>query len=136
MIRHPIMFSSFRYMILMLWFGKISFSFHNFHIIKVHPPNVAILDSWNNLHFFCDLARQLCSSHWETWYWCFGFAKKVFPCIISLIIKVHTSIRQTWILIIIIILFVITHHNYVLPISIHDINAFVWQEKLFISHFP
>ena len=41
--------------------------------------------------------------------------------------------RQTWILGIIFVLFVIGHYNHVLFIGMHDIVALVWQEKAFLS---
>ena len=52
------------------------------------------------------LALQSWSSHWDTWYWCFGFARKAFHSIILLIINVHSWNEKTWIPIIISILFV------------------------------
>ena len=42
---------------------------------------------------------------------------------------------QTWILIIISILFVIVHYNHVLHIRIHDVDALDLQEKLFTPPF-
>ena len=125
----------------MLWFGKKSFFYTVFLIIKVHPWNEANLDACNNLHSFCyghynhvhliriheidvlDLqenlffppfslllkfihgmrqtwiliiisifllwALQTCSPHWDTQYWCFGFARKASLPTIFLIIKVY-----------------------------------------------
>ena len=35
------------------------------------------------------MALQSCSPHWDTQYWCFGFARKAFLSTIFLIIKVH-----------------------------------------------
>ena len=45
------------------------------------------------------------------------------------------QLRQTWILIIISIFYMIQHYNHVLLIGIHDIGDLVWQEKLFSLPF-
>ena len=52
-----------------------------------------------------------------------------------LIIKVHLWSETTWILVIISILFVNEHYNHVHLFRIHDIDALIWQEKLFFPPF-
>ena len=44
--------------------------------------------------------------------------------------KFIREIRQTWMLIIISILFCYGHYNHVHLIGMHDIDTFIWQEKL------
>ena len=61
-----------------------------FLIIKVYPSNESNMDSYENLHSFCDGALQSCSSHWDAWYWHFGFGKKAFLSAMFLIIKVYS----------------------------------------------
>ena len=46
------MFSLLGYMMLMIWFGKETFSFNIFNRIKVHPPNWTNLNTYNNLYCF------------------------------------------------------------------------------------
>ena len=67
-----------------------SFVSINFLIINVHPWNKSNLDSYNNLHSFCDWAPQSSSPHWDTRCWCFDLAKESFLSIIFLIIKIHS----------------------------------------------
>ena len=81
------------------------------------------------------LALQSYSPYWDTWYWCFGFAKKVFLPIIFRIINVnlwnkvnldtHNNIHS----------FCSWHYNHVLHIRILDIDASDLQEKLFFPSF-
>ena len=62
--------------------------------------------------------------------------QKLFFPPLSLQLLFICQMRQTWILIIISIFFVIRHYNHVLLIGIHDIGALVWQEKVFFKPVP
>ena len=85
-----IMFSSLDTRHCFFGFARKAFLSTIFLIIKLHPWNKSNLDSHNNLHSFCDWALQSCSPHWDTWNWCFPFARKAFHSTIFHIIKVHS----------------------------------------------
>ena len=72
-------------------FRFVGKAFHStiFLIIENHLLNVPNLDSYNNLHSFCDCILHSCSPLWDIRYWCFGFARKAFYSTIFFIIKVH-----------------------------------------------
>ena len=104
-------------------------------IIKVHPWNELDLDSHNNLHSFCDWGLKSCSPHWDTRYWCFGFARKAFIFTIFRIIKVHPWNESNLDTSNNLYSFYYRHYNSVLLIKIHYINALDWQEKVFFPSF-
>ena len=129
------MFFSLGYTVLMPWFCKESFSFHQFPRIQVHSANGTSLDSHNNLysfgawalkhvlfvgiHSFDDLVLQ---------------GKLLFPPFFLKSKFVH-HMGQTWIHIITFILFVIGHYTYVLFIGIHGFDALVLEDKLLFPPF-
>ena len=79
--------------------------------IKVQAVDERKMDSRNNLHSFCDWATKTCSTHWDKWYWCVDFIVKVFFSPFTLESKFLFQMRQTLSLIIISVLFMISHHN-------------------------
>ena len=81
------------------------------------------------------IGTTVMSPYWDTWYWCFGLARKTFLSTIFLVIMFIHEMRQTWILIIISILFVVAHYNHDYLIGIHDIFALDFQEKHFFPPF-
>ena len=74
--------------------------------------------------------RQLCSPHWDTWYWCSGFARKASLSTIFLIIKIHQSNETNLDTHNNLYSFCYGHYNHLLLIRIHDIDALDLQEKL------
>ena len=84
-----IRFSILGYTILMLYTCKKAFLSMIFLKIKVCPSNVSNLDSHNKLQSFYDWALQSCSLYYDTWYWCFGFARKAFHSTVFLVINVY-----------------------------------------------
>ena len=67
----------------------------------------------------------------DAWIW----QEKLFFLPFSLLLKLICEIRQTWICVIISILFFIGHYNHVHLIGIHEVDALIWQEKLFFPPF-
>ena len=122
-------------MILLLWLCKKSFFSTIFYKVKVHLSTKTNNDSRNNVYSFCDWALQSCSSHWNTQYWCFGFARKAFFFTIFLIINVHlwdaTNSNTHYNL----FSYSYGHYNHIFHLGIHDIDALDLQEKLFFQLF-
>ena len=98
-------------------------------------------------------APQSCSPHDKLHSFCYGhyikvlligihdidaldLQQKLFFSTICLIIKFIYEMRQTWILIIILILFINGQYSHVLFIGIRNIDALDLQEKLSFHHFP
>ena len=116
-------------------FAREAFLSKIFLKINGHPWNDTNLDTRNNLYSFSFWVIQSSSLHWDTWYWRFDLIRKAFLPTIILIIKVYlwnetnldarNNLHSFW----------DGHYNHVLHIGIHDIDAFVWQEKLFIPPF-
>ena len=74
---------------------------------------------------------QSCSLHWDTRYWCIGFARKVFLSTISLIINVHPESnldnrKNPY-------SFCYGHYNHVLRIEIHVVDDIGFVGKAFLS---
>ena len=88
------------------------------------------MDTYNNFHYFCDWALQSRSPHWDTQYWCIGFARIAFFSIISLMIKIHPRNESIFDAHNNHHSFCYKHYNYVLNIGIHDIATLDLQEKL------
>ena len=116
-------------------FARKAFLSIIFLVIKIHLWNQTNMDTCNNCYSFCYWALQSCSSHWDTRYWCFGLAIKAFSPPFSVQSKFICQMRQTWILKIIFILFVVGHYNHFILIVVHNIDALVWQEKLSFPPF-
>ena len=81
------------------------------------------------------LASQSCSSHWDTRYWCFRFARKAHVPTIFLIIKVHLWNERNLDARNKLNSFCYGHYNHVLVIGLHDIDALDLQEKPFVPPF-
>ena len=130
-----IIFSLLEYMKLVLWFGKKSFPFNHF------PYNQSLFIKWDKLGFpkssplFCDWVFESCSLYWDNRFGALVWQENLSSPPFSLYLKFIYQIRQTWILLIIFILFVIGHHNQALLTVMHDIDALVSQEKLFLLPF-
>ena len=135
LIDTTIMFSILGYTILKLWICKKSFSFHDF------TYNYCSSVKWDKLGyslwsvFFSLLALQLCSPYWDTRYWSFRFARKAFFSTIFLIINVHPWMESNLDTHSSLHFFCYGHHNHVLFIGIHDIDALDLQEKLLLPLF-
>ena len=128
-------FSPLGCMILMLCVCKKSFSFCHF------PCNYYSSMKWDKLGcslqslFFSLWALQSCSPHWDTRSWCFRFARKGFLSTIFIIINVHPWNESNMDARNYLYSFHYGHYNHILPIVMHDINAFGLQEKLFFPPF-
>ena len=122
-IGHKNHFSSLGYMMLLLWFGRKALLSTILHIIKVHLLIEKNLDSHNNLHFLWLRTTIMFSSlrHMILMLW---FSLKSF---LFHHIPYNQSLSIKWVS----NLFVIGHYNHVLLIGICDIDAFVWQAKVF-----
>ena len=129
------MFSLFGYMILMLWFGRKSFSFHIIRRIKVHSSNKINLDSCNNVHSFCyrHYSHVLHIGILDIDAW--DLQEKLFFLPFSLQSELIYEMGQTWILIKNSIPFCYGHYNQVPLIAICAIDALDLQEKHFFPLF-
>ena len=91
------------------------------------------MDTHNNLHSFChghyNHVLHIGIHDMDA----LDLQEKLFFPPISLLLKFICELRQTWILVIISILFSIRHYNHVHLFGIHDIDALIWQEMHFLS---
>ena len=101
-----IMFSTLGYTILLFWVCKKNFSSHRFPHNQSSSWKKKNLDTRNNLYSFVigTTIKFFTLGYMIMMLW---FGKKSFSFTIFLITKVHLWMKQTWILIIISILFVI-----------------------------
>ena len=104
-----------------------------FFIIKIHPSNetnlgVVVISS------FLLLGTTIIFSSIGTGYRCFHLAINAFLSIVFIIIKVHPS-NKTYLNSHNNLRFVIQHYIPIPLIRIHEINALVWQKKLYFPPF-
>ena len=93
------------------------------------------LDPRNNLHSFCYWHYNYVLLIGNLGIYALDLQEKLLSPSFAKLRKFIWQMRQTWILVIIFILFFIWHYNHVLLIEIHDIDALVWQEKLSFPPF-
>ena len=102
-----IKFSSLGYMIFVLWICKKSFSSTIFLITKVHPWNETNLGTQKNLYSFCYVHRNHVLLIGMDNIYALKLQEKLFFPSFSLSSKFLHQMRQTWILIVTSIRFVI-----------------------------
>ena len=104
-------------------------------VINVVPWNESNLDTHNNLHFFLLWALQSCSPYWDTWYWCFGVARKAFLFTVFLIINVHPRNKSNLDAHNNLHCFCYGHYNHVPLLGYKILRLWICKKSLSFHHF-
>ena len=94
------------------------------------------MDSHDNLYSFCDLALKHVLFIGIHDFDALVLLEKLLFSQFSLESTFFHQKGQTWILIVICIIFVIGHNKHVIFIEIHGFDAFALDEELYFHHFP
>ena len=134
-IGSTIMFYLLGHKILVLWIRKNSFYSHHFPYSQSSCMRYDKPGTHSNLHSFhygyYSNVLLVCLHDSDA----LDLQEKLFFPPFSLLLKLICEMRQPRMPIICSILFVMGHCNHVNLIRIHDIDAFLWQEKLFFLPF-
>ena len=131
-----IMFSTLGYTILMLWISKKSFRFHHFLIIKVYLWNKTNMDTHNILHSFFYLHYNHVLHIGIHDIKALNLQEKLFFPPFSLQLMFIRELRQTWILVIIFILFLIGTTIMFSSLGAMILMLWICKKSFSFHHFP